>query len=333
MEYWLNECDTHSLTLLAADFLTLLLLCLLITLLLVTCKQVQPRALPDDVAPPAKSALHIAHYRRPEIPGMMTDPELRAAYFVNHYWDGYSTADTAYIHSDETEQLYADFIDALQYVDTATVRTALQKMMQRMETDSTAYARFCGLGEKYLYDPNSPMRNEDYYIFVLEQMMVSQRLTEYEKIRPADRLKQAHKNRPGMTAADFGYVTPKGKAGRLSGIKADYTLLFFYNPDCANCRELERVLSEMPFFLDIQQKGMLRVLAIYADDDEDEWLLKSAQMPEGWIVGWNRQGDIRNRTLYEIRATPTLYLLDRHKRVILKDAPLEQIIRHLSMNL
>ena len=53
-------------------------------------------------------------------------------------------------------------------------------------------------------------------------------------------------------------------------------------------------------------------------------------MPSGWIVGWNRSGDI-SRGLYDIRAIPTRYLLDGEKRVLLKDAPLERIIGYLAM--
>ena len=86
----------------------------------------------------------------------------------------------------------------------------------------------------------------------------------------------------------------------------------------------------MPAFLEMQEKGTLRVLAVYPDDNEEEWLLKSSGMPRGWIVGWNKQGDIRSKVLYEIRATPTLYLLDKQKRVILKDASLKQTIQYLS---
>lgn len=280
----------------------------------------------------ASDTLCNAHYRRPDIPQMMTDPQQRAFYYVKHYWDGYSLADTAFIRSDDTEQLFSDFINALQYVDPEESSTALKRMMSRMEEDSTAYSRFCFLSEKYLYEPNSPMRNEEYFIPILEQMIDSKRLTEYEKIRPVDQLKQAHKNRPGMIAADFSYVTPGGKTAKLSQLKSDYILLFFYDPDCTSCQEFERVLSEMPFFLDIQKKGILRVLAVYPDRDENEWLLKSSKMPKNWIVGWNKRGDIRSKTLYEIRATPTLYLLDKQKKVILKDTPLESIIQYLSVS-
>lgn len=144
---------------------------------------------PGRPVPACRETAHITRYIRPEIPTMMTVPEERVAYYVQHYWDGYSLADTAFIQSDDTEQLYADFIGSLQYVDATICRSALQTMMSRMEADSTAYARFCALGEKYLYDPNFPMRNEDYYIPILEQMSASVRLTETDRLRPTDRLK------------------------------------------------------------------------------------------------------------------------------------------------
>lgn len=294
--------------------------------LFAACK---PAAQNDKAGAEPVAADTVRHYFRPEIPPMMTDPEQRASFYVRHYWDGYSVVDTAFIHSDDTEQLYADFISALQYASPEDSRFALRKMMDLMEMDSVAYAHFCFLGDKYLYDSNSPMRNEDYYIPVLEQMLASPRLTEAERLRPADRLKQAHKNRPGQPAADFAYVTPQGKTGRMSGVKADFTLLVFYDPDCSSCQQFERTLSELPFFVDLQKEGLVRVLAVYPDDDEAEWLVKSSQMPRGWIVGWNKQGDIRSKQLYEIRATPTLYLLDKRKKVILKDATLEQVLQSL----
>ena len=39
---------------------------------------------------------------------------------------------------------------------------------------------------------------------------------------------------------------------------------------------------------------------------------------------------ITERQLYDLKAMPTLYLLDKDKRVILKDAPVEQIEQWLT---
>ncbi|WP_250709084.1 DUF5106 domain-containing protein [Bacteroides fragilis] len=370
-EYFMNEYGVHTRVLNLSGFLALAVFGAITLLLFAACRHPRTNTPSDEIAATtaaghdtgntvgnsdtatagnvAANAGNKVPYTRPEIPLVMTDSGQRAAYYVQHYWDGYSLADTVFIRSDDTELLYADFIDALQHTVPEARSSALRAMMIHAEADSTAYTRFCALSEKYLYDPNSPMRNEDHYIPVLEQMLASARLSETDKLRPADRLKQALKNRPGMVAPDFTYVTPEHRkesgsinisasGGSSSGISAphrlhqfhaDYTLLFFYDPDCSNCLKFEQELSEMPAFLDMQEKGILCVLAIYPDDNGEEWSLKSTQMPHGWVVGWNRQGDISSKTLYEIRATPTMYLLDKQKKVILKDASIEQIIQYL----
>lgn len=254
IKYWLNDCDTHTISVVIAGFFTLMIIAGISLILLVACVQIRKS---NDMAgkdKATKDTMHIARYIRPEIPQMMTDPQQRAFYYVNHYWDGYSLADTAFIRSDDTEQLFSDFIGALQYVDPEESSTALKRMMSRMEEDSTAYSRFCTLSEKYLYDANSPMRNEDYFIPVLEQMIGSKRLTEYDKIRPIDQLEQAHKNRPGMTATDFTYVTPKGKSERMSAIKADYTMLFSMIPTVPVARSLNVSSRKCPLSLTCRRK-------------------------------------------------------------------------------
>ena len=49
------------------------------------------------------------------------------------------------------------------------------------------------LADKYLYDPNSPMRNEEFYIPVLDAMLASPVLEEIEKVRPKARRELAQK--------------------------------------------------------------------------------------------------------------------------------------------
>ena len=51
-------------------------------------------------------------------------------------------------------------------------------------------------------------------------------------------------------------------------------------------------------------------------------------MPEGWTVGTDHEA-IKTGALYDLKAMPSLYLLDGNKQVILKDAPYEQIHKTL----
>lgn len=84
-------------------------------------------------------------------------------------------------------------------------------MMSKASTDSSMFVYFSGLYEKYLYDPNSPMRDESLYIYVLDAVLEAPFLDEVSKIRPAHLLELALKNRVGEPATDFTYTLVDGK--------------------------------------------------------------------------------------------------------------------------
>jgi hypothetical protein len=53
-------------------------------------------------------------------------------------------------------------------------------------------------------------------------------------------------------------------------------------------------------------------------------------MPKGWICGYDKEMTLTHKRLYDLKAIPSLYLLDKRKHVLVKDgvsiADIEQII-------
>ena len=49
------------------------------------------------------------------------------------------------------------------------------------------------------------------------------------------------------------------------------------------------------------------------------WYQGLSDYPEEWITGYNHDLSIRDNLVYDVRAIPSLYLLDRDKKVIFKD--------------
>jgi len=179
-----------------------------------------------------------------------------------------------------------------------------------------------GLADKYLYDPNSPLRNEELYITVLEEQIADPDLEDIYKVAPRERLRMALKNRPGDRAADFSFTTGKGGHGTLYGIDADYVLLFFHNLGCPACREVRQgivsVTAREPA-AGMLASGKLRIIALYPDTDMAEWVAHANEIPDTWINACDKAQEINEKELYDLRAIPSLYLLDRDKKVILKD--------------
>ena len=275
--------------------------------------------------------------------GDVTTPEARADYLAAHYWDNFDFRDTTLISRPEiTEQAFADFIDLLTAAPISAADSALVRMMEASTADSAMFAHFTELSEKYLYDPNSPLRNEELYIPVLQYLTDSPHLDSLSKLRPSYQLELALKNRPGDIAADFYYTSKSGKRSRMRQIEADYTILFFNNPDCGDCNRVKEYMDMSPVIggrlreqagpaktgTGAPASGKLAVLALYTEGDIPHW--RNTEYPPGMINAYDAGQKITERQSYDLKAMPTLYLLDKDKRVILKDAPVEQIEQWLT---
>ena len=219
-------------------------------------------------------------------PGAMDDAQ-RYAYLREHFWDDLDFADTVFIVS-------TDSIHMLEY--------------------------FAMLAERVLHDPNSPLHSDELYIPVLEALVASPWLDEWEKIAPEHDLRMALQNRVGLPANDFRYTLASGRTGTLYGIRADYTLVFFNNPDCGMCERIRAEIVASPLLSEMIRAGRLEVLALYPDEDLTAWRAHAPQVPSSWINAYDAGARISKEELYDLKAIPSMYLLDRDKRVLAKDA-------------
>ncbi|WP_303208867.1 DUF5106 domain-containing protein [Bacteroides oleiciplenus] len=266
----------------------------------------------------------------PVIPAMLNTPESRADYLVRHYWENVDFTDTTYLdHREVMEQAWVDYIDIMKIVPEETAISAIKQMYQDAGKKKKVFFFFTDLAEKYLYDPNSPMRNEELYIPVLDAMLESTVLDDTEKILPKGRRDLAEQNRLGRQAEDFTYTLVSGKSGTLYGVKANYTLLFINNPGCHACEEGIKELKQAPAINKEFEAGNLKILSVYPDEDKEEWERHLSDFPKEWINGYDRKLMIKEKNLYDLKAIPTLYLLDKNKKVLLKDATVMQIEQYL----
>lgn len=258
----------------------------------------------------------------PAIPVLLTDADSRAQFLVAHWWDNLDFADTTWLaHAEFIEQAFVDWLDVMHCTSADAAATSIRATLGKARAQQKAFDWFTAMFDKYLYEPNSPMLDEERYSVVLEHIMADRDIDELYKIRPAHQLEEIGKNRAGTVAADFTYTLPDGSTGRLHGIKADYTLLYFYNPDCTDCKRTKALLEQSEAVSALVSGGRMRVLALYPDDKTEEWKAYAPEIPSAWINARDASAglDVKNR-LYAIRAIPSLYLLDRNKRVLLKDA-------------
>lgn len=268
----------------------------------------------------------------PDIPVMIVDPKEEINYLIKHYWDLFPFNDTNLIaQPDITEQGLVDYLQLLSNTPYSKAENSLKIMLNKAKEEPAMYAHFASLFEKYLYDPNSPFRDDELYIPIVAHLLQSGMLPEEKQSVYRFQQEMILKNRVGTTATDFIYTLANGEKKSMHALQSNYLILFFTNPDCPSCAvTTEQLVNSKAlqgiFSLNSATSKMLTVLSIYPDSNIDEWRKLLPNMPQkNWINAYDDGTVITNKRLYDIKAIPTLYLLDKNKQVILKDTTLDAI--------
>lgn len=99
---------------------------------------------------------------------------------------------------------------------------------------------------------------------------------------------------------------------KLSDVKADYTILVFWDVDCGHCQKEIPVLLEAYNDL-LKDKKDVKVFSVYMQHEGDKYLKYIAEHQLPWINVYD--GAHYNNAIekYDVYSTPVIYILDKNK--------------------
>ncbi len=266
----------------------------------------------------------------PDVPKELMTPAERAAFVLTHFWDDMDFCDTLRSHDSQFMELnFVNFISVFPHASDNAVETAVHLLLERASQDSLALTIVTNFAEKYFSEADSPMRDEEYYIIFLEELLRLPTLSATERLRPNMQLLTAKKNRRGTRATDFTYTTREGKRTTLHQTESDMTLLIFYDPACSHCTDILKSLRASTLIQQRIDEGSLSVLAVYTEGNRELWDETKTDMPQDWTVAID-ESHIVDGALYNVPAMPVIYLLSHDKTVLLKDTTQQMLEQYLS---
>lgn len=239
---------------------------------------------------------------------------------LNNYWIKYKfSANEVNNYPNMIEQSLVDYITQFPLFSMEVVRGSLKDLVRRSEHDSVFYKFLKDKFNNYLYHPNSPFRNDLYYEQVLQVYNESPLLSKEELQVNEILLDLVRKNQVGSQAENFDFVTDSGELHNLYALDKDYKLLVFYDPLCVHCKEVISTMRESVTLNNLIEKNVVKVIAIDGVGDYSNWKAYQKNIPVQWLNGFNKSNTIRNDKLYNILGYPTIYVLDKNNKVVLKD--------------
>lgn len=239
--------------------------------------------------------------------------------YIKRYWDDFDFSIGEDVDLYDESDLYAAFANYVMVIPPKSADSLLRSLMHRASSSREVLDLFAQISRDILYDPNAPTRNDEYYQSVLEAMLESELLDEYDRIAPESDLHYVRQNRRGEPANDFTFSLPDGSQRRLHTINAEYTILMFNNPGCEMCRTIIDHIEQSEVINNLRKSHDIKIIAIYPDEDIEAWREYLSSMPKWWICGHDAEQRITAERTYDLKAIPSLYLLDSDKRVLIRD--------------
>jgi thiol-disulfide isomerase/thioredoxin len=136
---------------------------------------------------------------------------------------------------------------------------------------------------------------------------------EVDRIRP---------NLIGVKGHDLIMNSYKGIFVSLYDINKDFTILYFWEPDCGHCKEATPKLKQ--YYDKVRNQGV-EVFAICTQTDKAKWEKYIEDNKLDWINGWDPQRTTNYDYYYNVTSTPGVYILDRNKKIIAKKLSVDDI--------
>jgi len=126
----------------------------------------------------------------------------------------------------------------------------------------------------------------------------------------------------GMKAQDLIMDSFKGVFVSLHDVNKEFTILYFWEPNCGHCKEATPKLKE---YYDKAKNEGVEVFAVCTTTDKPAWTKYIEEHGLSWINGWDPDRSSHYDYFYNVDSTPIIYILDRDKKIIAKRLSVEDI--------
>jgi len=245
-------------------------------------------------------------------------------YYKGHFFDNTELANPGLIRSPvlatKLEQFFSEVV--IQSPDSINKETDLLLRKCRSQKEVYQYVTSWIFNK---YASSQYMGHDAVIVHIADSVYLAGKAPWVSSEFISDLAKKVNRLRPnliGKKATDLVMSSFSGNFVALYDIKAEFTILYFWEPDCGHCKEATPKLRE--FYNNNKGKG-IEVFAVCTKDNKDLWEKYIIDHHLTWINGWDPERLSHFDYFYNVESTPLVYILDKNKKIIAKRISVEDI--------
>lgn len=274
----------------------------------------------------------------PKDPAAEKDSTYAYRYFKSHYWDDTYFFDDRLTRTPFFENKLDKYFQQLVFPSADSVIKEIDWMMSfagaSEEMEKWMLLKFINryYNQRYMWEDKVFVHLFEKYVAPKQHSWMS----ESGRKMITDRAYNLMSNITGNPAPEISLPDTSGITRSLYSIKAPYLLLAIYDPMCGHCKETLPRIDSM-YHAKWKAEG-LKVMAFAKETEgqKQDWLsfIKNHTTASDWVHVYSSKASEELRVkantpsygqLYDVQSFPTLYLLDKDKRIVAKKLGFEQI--------
>ena len=258
------------------------------------------------------------------------NPELdeagRREYATEHFFDHIDFTDVELIRSNAYTSLAIEYMSIYsnpnftqEQLEESFIQ-AVDKIMYEAMDNNIIYEFIVD----YLVDGFERFHFEKVLDYIAENYSPEQCKNEERKTDLQTRLIKYAELAKGKKAPEIVIPDINGEQIKLSKINSEYTLILFWASWCQHCNEILPQIHNI--YINSVSNKTLEVLSVSLDTEKEEWIAALQETNYTWLncselKGWDSQVAID----YNIYATPTMFLLDKNKKIVAKPITFKEL--------
>ncbi len=269
--------------------------------------------------------------KKPQVPdpprndqGEITDKSFQFYYYKNHFFDHFDLSDPSLLRTPLYQPRVDEYTEKLTYQHPDSINKGLDFLLKAAgNNDETFRYMLVKLTNKY--ETSNIMGMERVFVYLAENYYLkgkaywadSSLVAKFDK-----RVKELKPNLVGNIAPEMVLRDTLMRPIRLSSVDSRFIVLYFYDPDCGHCKKATPKLRNS--YERLKQKNV-EVIAACTVTDIDKWKNYIKEYHLNWINASDPYLQSNFRADYDIKSTPTIYVLNKDKEIIAKRIGVEQI--------
>jgi peroxiredoxin len=261
----------------------------------------------------------------PKLPNGKKDSTFAYKYFKSHFFDGVDFSDARLLRTPLIYNKYKQYLEKLTYQIPDSIAEACIYIIEKAKANKEVF-KYTVVYTTSTYESSKIMGMDAVFVRLVEEYYNTGQAYWADStlmFKISDRARVLKPLLLGKKAPNLLLYDDKNQLQQLWGVKAKYTVLCFWDPDCSHCKKTVPQLADI-YHKSLKAKGF-EVFGVCTETEGAKWHKFIEDNKLDWINVADLELHNTFRSIYDISSTPVIYILNEKKEIIAKKLGVEQI--------